>query len=133
MPALNGVSNPGRGDLTSFASIRLARLTSAEGPLTKVFSLDKQGELHKRTLATLWNGRVENLDLADFDAFLKVLPTLQSNQALTYGVSLLGDGLIYPESLKIWKKFESDVPGALCAGGQSSCSSGINNKNKGIQ
>lgn len=80
--------------------LRLARLTSDKGPLTKVFSLNKDGGLDKSTVATLSRGSVENLNLANFDDFLEALPTLQSNQVLTYGVSPLGDGLIYSE--EIW-------------------------------
>lgn len=97
MTTPNNASNQVRGGKASIGGIRLARLTSDKGPLTKVVSLSRDGKLDKKAAATLWKGRVENLDLVDFDAFLEVLPTLQSNQALTYGVSLLGDGLIYSE------------------------------------
>lgn len=80
--------------VASYGALRVARLTSDTGPLTKVFSLAKDGTLQKETAAMLSRGSIENLELADFDEFLKVLPELQCNQALTYGISRQGSGLV---------------------------------------
>ena len=72
--------------------ISLARFTSDSGPLGKEFSLDAEGNLVKRVNAFLTSGVVENLTLDNLDAFAGILPTLNTGQALAYGVSKRGDG-----------------------------------------
>lgn len=54
--------------------------------VTKEFSLQPDGTLHKKTTAHVTAGRMEILDFIDMHEFSNVLKVLETNQCLVYGV-----------------------------------------------
>ncbi|MCW2573539.1 MAG: hypothetical protein JWO88_3597 [Frankiales bacterium] len=74
------------------STIRFSRFTSTNGSLNKSFSLDTDGHPIKTANAILYSGSVDTIEIENIDEFATLLPTLKSNQALSYGVCKRGDG-----------------------------------------
>lgn len=85
------------------STFRISRFTSMAGLLTKQISRKPDGSgLIKSPGVMLREGTVETLKLSTMKEFSNVLTSLKTSQALSYGVSIRGDGLVLSE--KSWEQ-----------------------------
>ena len=81
--------------------IELTLLTNNQGYATKVFSLDEDGQLRKRSAANIYEGHAERLAIANLGELRDLIAKLPSNQALCFGVPKLKEArLLTQETLR---------------------------------
>lgn len=87
------------------STFKISRFTSKAGLLTKKVSRNPDGGgIIKASGVMLSKGSVETLTLSGMEEFSAVLTSLETSQALSYGVSSRGDGLVMSKSA--WEKAE---------------------------
>src|ERR1700681_318012 len=64
----------------------LSLLINNQGPATKVFDLDDEGQLRKRSAANIYEGRVKRLAINSLKDLLSLIEHLPSEHALCFGV-----------------------------------------------
>jgi hypothetical protein len=62
-------------------------LRNNKGPLTKTFGVDVAGGVAKATAAALYDGHAQLVECDDLEAFMRMRATLESNEALMFGVT----------------------------------------------
>ena len=67
--------------------IELTILTNNQGYATKVFTLNENGELSKRSAANIYEGQAERVAIANLAELRDLIGRLQPKQALCFGVS----------------------------------------------
>jgi hypothetical protein len=65
----------------------LSLLINNQGPATKVFDLDDEGQLRKRSAANIYEGRVKRLAINSLKDLLSLIEHLPSEHALCFGVT----------------------------------------------
>ena len=69
--------------------IELTVLTNNEGYAAKVFGLDKDGQLTKRSAVAIYEGQADRVAIANLAELRDLIPRLQPTQALCFGVPKL--------------------------------------------
>ncbi len=67
-------------------AVKFTILTNAKGLATKVFTLNGAGELEKKSVANIWDGRYHRREVRGVLGLLDAIKGLDSAQANTYGV-----------------------------------------------
>jgi hypothetical protein len=87
------VKNKTRSALSKAAAVSVITSTNPQ-TLTKRFYKDKKGKRQKVTIANLKRGHVKTVYIKTPEEFKDLLKRLDNNQALTYGVSSFGKGIV---------------------------------------
>ncbi|MBF0383157.1 MAG: hypothetical protein HQL69_19215 [Magnetococcales bacterium] len=82
-----------RSALKESAAVSVITSTTPD-TLTKRFFKDKKGKRRKVTIASLKRGRVRTVYVKTEEEFKYLLMRLENNQALTYGISVSGKGIV---------------------------------------
>ncbi|MGA7327334.1 MAG: hypothetical protein WBX25_23300 [Rhodomicrobium sp.] len=89
--------------------VALTIIENACGPATKAFSLDPCGKLQKNSAAEIYEGTAKRIEIAGLVDLMRLIDSLQPNQALCYGVAENPSArLVTQEVLR-----ERSAPGAI--------------------
>jgi putative DNA primase/helicase len=88
-PAKPPIPDPVPGPTPEVALPRVAvtLITNEVGLATKVFWQNKDGKIEGRAAASIYQGKIETVEVAGIEGFLALRRSLTSEQALTYGVT----------------------------------------------
>jgi hypothetical protein len=90
-------------------TVALTLVENSLGPATKVFSLNREGALEKRSAAEIYNGSIKRITVDGIEGLAALLEELQPNHALLYGIGDVENAaLVTQEALR-----ECTIPNAI--------------------